>query len=675
MPAWSPGKSTWTGGTVTVALATQWWNWYIGAVINAHQWQIAAYRTAGWDGLFSLTMPGQGGGPLLVTTRLNALLGDVAADSYATLQTGSIWQLQVPALANPAITVLDCSSVFDGSGTPANNVSGPGDVLTSLANADPAVSNWSATRWLAYLAAKSGIPICGESSAGNPLATEVAGTMAQAFGCGLYAIYWANDDTMASGGSNATPTQVVQGFNAAYGTRPGGLTITVSGTPTPNEILTATSGTAATFKTPLSTIATSVTATGPTQLLNLASGLTQEVTLGANCAFSFENWPSGVSTATVVVTENGTGGYAPSFPGVNWIGPQPGQVLTPTTGVTIYTLMSPNGGTTVYGYGTPNSGSGPTGWNSSNPDYTATGAEPTQPFPGSPWAAKIPTSPTLASNSATLVANLVNGMAAYGGTMSLSTGASRYVVHGLQLTDTDINVGSGYGNPEVPLPPAWVAAPGSDSEMVVWDVDDETWGSYSGPVMFNFWQANASAKTASTVQIVATNGSFTAGFTVSSTGALASYSTSSTASGAPYGAGIITVADWLYGTINHPLALTVGFGTGTSVLPAVHGDGSTSIASGGIPEGTLYFFESSVAAPSGMGTFEAMVFQALKTYGAYAIDSDSGYFSIAMENYAPWQTFQGWSTAAPPNWPVNMAEAYAAFPHIPWSSLSVLVVP
>ena len=271
--------------------------------------------------------------------------------------------------------------------------------------------------------------------------------------------------------------------------------------------------------------------------------------------------------------------------------------------------------------------------------------------------------------------NLVNGMAAYGGTMSLSTGASRYVVHGLQLTDTEINVGSGYGYPEVPLPPAWVAAPGSDSEMVVWDVDDETWGSYSGPVMFNFWQANASAKTASTVQIVATNGSFTAGFTVSSTGALASYSTSSSASGAPYGAGIITVADWLYGTINHPLALTVGFGTGTSVLPAVHGDGSTSIASGGIPEGTLYFFESSVAAPSGMGTFEAMVFQALKTYGAYAIDSDGGYFSIAMENYAPWQTFQGWSTAAPPNWPVNMAEAYAAFPHIPWSSLSVLVVP
>ena len=83
------------------------------------------------------------------------------------------------------------------------------------------MSNWSATRWLAYLAAQSGIPVCGESSSANPLATEVAGTMAQAFGCGLYALYWANDDTMAAGGSNATPTQVVQGFNAAYGTGPG----------------------------------------------------------------------------------------------------------------------------------------------------------------------------------------------------------------------------------------------------------------------------------------------------------------------------------------------------------------------------------------------------------------------------------------------------------------------
>jgi hypothetical protein len=311
-------------------------------------------------------------------------------------------------------------------------------------------------------------------------------------------------------------------------------------------------------------------------------------------------------------------------------------------------------------------------WAPSNPDYMATGAVPTQPFPDSPWVQPIPSSPTLASNSATLVTNLVNGMATYGGTMSLSVGPSRYVVHGQQLSLTNINVGSGYGNPAVPLPPAWVAAPGSDSELVIWDVDNETWGSYTGPVMFNFWQASETAHTASTVQIVPTNGAFTQGFSDNATHALASYSTTSTASGAPYGAGLITVADWLSGSINHVLAMTVGFGTGSGVAPAVAADGSTSIASGGIPEGTLFFFELSVAAPSGMGTFEAMVFQALKTYGAYAVDQDSGYFSIAMENYGPWQTFQGWTTAAPPNWPVNMAEAYAAFPHIPWSSLSVL---
>ena len=68
-------------------------------------------------------MPGNGAGPSQVTTRLNALLGDWRRQ-LATMQTGSVWHLMVPACANPANTVLDVSSVFDGSGTPANNSSG-----------------------------------------------------------------------------------------------------------------------------------------------------------------------------------------------------------------------------------------------------------------------------------------------------------------------------------------------------------------------------------------------------------------------------------------------------------------------------------------------------------------------------------------------------------------------
>ena len=101
---------------------------------------------------------------------------------------------------------------------------------------------------------------------------------------------------------------------------------------------------------------------GSSVTVNLANGLTQSVTLTSNCTLTFSNWPAGSDTAsavTVIVIENATGGYTPTFPGtVTWIGNPPAQ-NTAANGISVYSFLSPDGGTSVYGAGVSNVFTGP----------------------------------------------------------------------------------------------------------------------------------------------------------------------------------------------------------------------------------------------------------------------------------------------------------------------------
>lgn len=98
---------------------------------------------------------------------------------------------------------------------------------------------------------------------------------------------------------------------------------------------------------------------GSSKTLNLANGLTQSVTLTQNCALTIAGWPPGAAQATVIVIENATGGWIPTFPlGVTWIGQQPAQ-NTAANGISVYCFLSPNSGITVYGAGVANAFTGP----------------------------------------------------------------------------------------------------------------------------------------------------------------------------------------------------------------------------------------------------------------------------------------------------------------------------
>jgi hypothetical protein len=205
VPGWVPGNLT-----ISSAQVQQWWDWYLQSIIDAHIWEINTYRSAGYKGWVMPVVPGYGAGPSVIAQRLATSLGP-PYDS--TLNIGAAWHLLVPALAKRGDMALDISSVYDGSGSPANN-SGMPDLSVPLSQADPYVSGWSATRWLAYLAAKSGVKYLGENVGGQGYASNVAGVMAQAHGCGLGALLWANGPSLTQPGY-ASPAEVVAGWRRA----------------------------------------------------------------------------------------------------------------------------------------------------------------------------------------------------------------------------------------------------------------------------------------------------------------------------------------------------------------------------------------------------------------------------------------------------------------------------
>ena len=89
---------------------------------------------------------------------------------------------------------------------------------------------------------------------------------------------------------------------------------------------------------------------GATETINLANGLFQAGTLNANCTIGFTGWTNGVLCEVGVrLTEDGTGGWTPTFTGVTW---PSGAVPTHTTtagAVTEYLFWSTDGGAKIYG--------------------------------------------------------------------------------------------------------------------------------------------------------------------------------------------------------------------------------------------------------------------------------------------------------------------------------------
>jgi len=196
LPGWVPGTRTYGGAAVSKTQVEAWYSWYLGASINAHAWEIATYRAAGFTGLLQLVMPGDGAQPYLYRARIEADLANVAYDSFHTMNTGAVWPVVLDQLAKLRGLVVDVSSVGDGSGSPANNVCTPSDASVPMSS--PKIIDWSDTRWLSYLARAHGLAVIGENP-GHNTSGALPPILRLVRACDLGALQWAWDFQLHGG--------------------------------------------------------------------------------------------------------------------------------------------------------------------------------------------------------------------------------------------------------------------------------------------------------------------------------------------------------------------------------------------------------------------------------------------------------------------------------------------
>jgi hypothetical protein len=293
---------------------------------------------------------------------------------------------------------------------------------------------------------------------------------------------------------------------------------------------------------------------------------------------------------------------------------------------------------------------------------------PPAPWPsGSIFTSLIPISPTLASNSATLVTAFAGNIKDAGSTgpglNAYTFTPTRYEVHSsvtptVPLTITGNGVGTPTGTMNIPIPSGAISDSTSlDDEMVIWDLDTQTvWEIYRAKYSSTtgLWSANCAA----TSSTATGNGVFTR----------SGLANTCSASGISYLGSQITARDLKAGVIKHAIACAIPQTANFFVAPAKYHDGNNTTADA-IPEGTRMFFPKTVTMPSGLGTLAQMVFVAIQTYGMYILDT-SGSVSIYGENSTAW-THAGQANI----YTGLIANYYGTFHTLPWSQLEVLAVP
>jgi len=73
-PGWKPGQTTYNGQQMTTAQVAQWYQWYVGALVDSVNWQIQVYKNLGYQGYFQILTPGSGTRPSDYQTAMNNYL-------------------------------------------------------------------------------------------------------------------------------------------------------------------------------------------------------------------------------------------------------------------------------------------------------------------------------------------------------------------------------------------------------------------------------------------------------------------------------------------------------------------------------------------------------------------------------------------------------------------------
>ena len=196
-PNWRPGQSG-----LTQSQLDQWVNWYVGGLDDVTAWQMSTLSALGFTGYYQLVTPGSG-------TRPDALAAEEQSNmpDNAVTGVGAVWDRYYGMLPDKSRVVAYISSVADTSGNDDSCQTSD----ESIALTSPEMDSWSATRWIARVAAANGLLVGGENPGyGQPASLDshyqdtsshgmMADAIRQATTCKFQVFYWAHDEDFTSG--------------------------------------------------------------------------------------------------------------------------------------------------------------------------------------------------------------------------------------------------------------------------------------------------------------------------------------------------------------------------------------------------------------------------------------------------------------------------------------------
>jgi hypothetical protein len=195
-PGWHPGQDGLTEDEVR-----DWADWYVGALNDEVDWQLATYERLGFRGTYLVLTPGVGVLPREYDQAISENLPP------GLLGAGGAWHVFYRNLPQRPDVVAYVSSAADGSGD--DDVCRPADTTEPIDSPD--VHGWSATRWITRLAHEYGFAVSGENPGWNQSASldetyvdlsdegMMAAALRQARACRFTRFYWAHDEKLWDG--------------------------------------------------------------------------------------------------------------------------------------------------------------------------------------------------------------------------------------------------------------------------------------------------------------------------------------------------------------------------------------------------------------------------------------------------------------------------------------------
>ncbi|MEU8527326.1 MULTISPECIES: beta-galactosidase [Streptomyces] len=201
-PGWRPGERTYAGRPFTEEQVARWYDWYLGALTDAVNWQLDQYTALGYTGRLKVLVPGSGYYP---ADRDAALAGYLAGpESGELLGRGAGFFTTLGGVRKLDNVRPVSTALVDGTGTSPDSGCRPEDDRVNIhASKNSAIRDWSSVRWISAIAKRAGFDRIDGESAGPHVSPYRPGVMEDAArqltSCGLGGLMWAFDAQLYDG--------------------------------------------------------------------------------------------------------------------------------------------------------------------------------------------------------------------------------------------------------------------------------------------------------------------------------------------------------------------------------------------------------------------------------------------------------------------------------------------